>query len=134
MYKGWDVHSYTSDFRQVIQSLEIPAKVDPAANATLIGELKAKYAGKSKALEAIAKMNLRYNADRQGYVDPALSGVNVSGILQKTWETVKGEEDESVFAGFGGILADIGGTCIQGDSHRLLSYWIALRRDREQNA
>ena len=42
------------------------------------------------------------------------------------WQAVKAAHDDSVYAGFAEILRDVGKTCVQGDSHRLLSYWVAI--------
>lgn len=131
-YQGWDVHSYTLQYRSFMETtgMQFTRPVEPNVWLKLIQELQSKYSHMSGAAVAITKMNARYNADLKGYFDADLQTsvgpCNVARLLLETWRVANTKNDVSVFSGFGEILDDIGNHCVQGDSHRLLNYYVCL--------
>ena len=124
-YKGWDVHAYTPQMKEVVKEIQLVDKLSPIVHEQMIQEIKGKYTSKPQALIAISKMNSRYSAEIQGYIDPDI-GINVSALLHLTWRRVKEINDDSLYNAFAETCAEIGNTCIQGDSHRLLFFCMAL--------
>lgn len=124
IYLGWDVHRNTPFFKEVMPKYRecFPERITLKEHILTIGELEQKYG----PLPAIAKMRQRFQEKDGGYRCPDLK-VNIAAVLQETWNLVKKVNDPSIFAGFGEILRDVGTTCVQGDSHRLISYYIPLR-------
>lgn len=124
-YKGWDVHAWSSSF-----SGEASSDKELFGNATqeeieqVRLEILEKYGSqKSTIVEKII--------GRAGISDNDLAGVNVGKLLVKTWELVKSISDDSVFSLLSETLEDIGQTCLQGDTHRLWSFYRALKCDRD---
>ena len=133
MYKGWDVHFHTGDLREALKDRTFATFIAKECHERMMAELLERYETVPQAAVAILKMKGRYREEVGGYLDPDL-GLNVTAILDETWATVKQfAEDESVLRGFGEILADVGTTCIQGDSHRLLFYLLGLEGDTEHH-
>lgn len=129
-YRGWDVHAYSREYRQIAHkvSQHIPRFIDTDTHTQLIQALKGRYGNNSLALQAIDKMAKRYHPQNRGYFDPDLGNLNVTSLLYATWMSVLEANHPSTYKGFGEILSDIGGTCVQGDSHRLLAYYAALEQ------
>ena len=71
----------------------------------------------------LEKMQSRYNVAQGGYICPD-THVNVTALLALVWDRVKTLEVQLDFAE---ILLEIGNTCVQGDSFRLLFYFDAIR-------
>ena len=65
-------------------------------------------------------------SSRRGQSDPELAGVDPFGMLIVAWSTMR---DPDVQA-FCDALDDIGGTCLQGDTHRLFALALALKRSQ----
>lgn len=133
MYKGWDVHAYSTQYREFMQreGLTFSRPVVQHVWDRLIRELKTEYSYLPAALVAIDKMDKRYDKELKGYFDADLAtsdgNCNVARLLLDTWHAINAtdnKEDKSVLNGFGEILSDIGTHCVQGDSHRLLNYYI----------
>lgn len=122
MYKGWNVHAYTPDMRLAAEPWlkQLRAPLSAAEHAALAQELRQHYA----ASRAVKRMLRAYRPEHGGFVDAQLSSVNVSRLLAEVWRLVR--QEASLRQGFGELLADIGGTCLQGQSHRLLAYYVAL--------
>lgn len=126
MYRGWDVHAYTQDFNETLteeQKQLFSQPVDSLEVNAMMLEMIDRFPGGNKALN---KMWKRYQPSKGGYHDPDLDNLNVIKICEVVWFKVKSLNDNSIYKIFEEILKDIGGTCIQGDSHRLLMLYYAL--------
>jgi len=131
-YKGWDVHAYTQEWLPIV-------KKHKAVLATPIGEEEFKmlleHITKAYApnnLPALTKMARLYHPKQGGYLDSQFDNINVARLLAETWAAVKHINDSAIFNGFKEILVDVGTHCVQGDSHRLFAYWIAITRSGEE--
>ena len=129
MHRGWDCHAHTSDCAQYWAALRVRQPVlaslmSTAEVAPLFQELHTKF---PTARVALVKMQQRSAAS--GYHDPHLPGLNVTRLLQ--W--VYARADSAVLLE---TLIEIGATCVQGDSHRLLMLCAALEESApyQQNA
>lgn len=129
---GWDVHAYTAQYNQFMQQegIQFASPIEADEWVVLVKQLRDQYSQKPIAIVAIDKMHGRYNPVNKGYFDADLQTsrgpCNVARLLFDTWTLVKSKNDQSVFSGFGEMLEDIGSNCVQGDSHRLLGYYIGL--------
>lgn len=122
MYKGWDCHAYTPDCRTYVQDLllrepDLGKPMSPAEISALFTPLLEQARG-TRALAAVQKMRQRSGA--QGYQDPQLPNLNIARLLELVHRRC---EDRAVLIE---TLSEIGGTCVQGDSHRLLMLCAAL--------
>jgi hypothetical protein len=134
-YRGWDVHQYSPYLRDRLAELgrDFSKSPDDGEFQAVCSEISQLLdtttepppddAQLSAARLALAKM--RNRAAAGNYVDPDLGGAQVGAILVETWRKVQQADD--VKAVFIETLADIGDTCVQGDSHRLLLLWLALQ-------
>ena len=130
---GWDCHAYTVYFREAIvrMGLDFHQPVEPATFSTAVEEMRdlmrshfpqqPALAEQQPSWAALQKMVAREAAG--SYVDPDLDGQSVARILVDTWRLVRSAEVDELFVE---TLTDIGQTCMQGDSHRLLALFIAL--------
>jgi len=125
-WKGYNVHAYTPEYRKWavshIAELEViyGSKLESAMFTSILNELSEKYGHK------VTYSNFRNAYDfKTGWItDPELPGLNCAILLRATWEKVKLQKDESLYKHFGETLDQIGTTCLQGVSHRLLQdYW-----------
>lgn len=64
-------------------------------------------------------------ASRKGVKDSDLCRVDPLGLLQISWEETPRDADGT--KALVDLLNDIGGTCLQGDTHRLFFYVRAMR-------
>jgi len=118
MYKGWDIHSYTpmlqkrqDNFAQTVSGVQFGA---------LLRELRGHYG----SLVAFSNMQNQY---KNGWIrDPHLPLINSAFLLEVLWNKIKLINDVTVYKHFRETLIQIGATCIQGISHRLLVDWISL--------
>ena len=131
-YKAWDTHAYSQDFRAILAHRGLHFALDPTAEAfdAAIAEIKALLSSKwpeeqdrtaQPSWVAVLKMEARQAAGN--YIDQDLGGEHVGAILVATWQLVREADVDELFIE---TLADIGDTCIQGDSHRLLALYLAL--------
>jgi hypothetical protein len=74
---------------------------------------------------ALQKMQQR--SASTGYEDPHLPGLNVTRLLQ--WVYARADPEVLLET-----LIEIGGTCVQGDSHRLLMLCAALETPTPESA
>lgn len=72
------------------------------------------------AWQAVEKMRSRFGVERGGYEDGALGGLNITRLLEAVWLEVSRINENSTYNLFVETLSDIGSTCPEGDSHRLL--------------
>jgi hypothetical protein len=122
-----DVHAYTSDFREALQSQisTFAAKVGKQEWDTCMNKLRHKYATVPEIITVVDKFCSRYDEEIGGYWDGDLS-VNVAKVIVSVHNLIEAYDEESIWVLYEQILKDIGTTCIQGDDHRLFSLWIPL--------
>ncbi len=122
-YKGWNVHSYTPDLNQnpwIFEFFEAHPAVPPEIWANLMFELRQCYGN----LPAIINMESVY-VNQAHMKDPDLRNLDAAKVLYFLWiDHVK--PNESLKQHFRETLEDIGSTCLQGISHRLLALFIAV--------
>lgn len=154
-YKGWDVHSYTSDIRGVLPGLleEIGRVVDypwscknEFPDRRFIGccvyaeRLLAHcqkyhlYPRGAEVNQCIAKFRTYWSSTDGGWKDADLNDVNVAWLFTCAAAlSCTADKEDELDELFLDTLADIGGTCIQGDSHRLLCFLAAVLGDKKEN-
>jgi len=149
MYKGWDCHAYTADCKALwakIRAREISerikndtdtppfnlgtrlsSKVSEEERNALFESLEKYFVGRFpngfqevQAWGAVEKMKSRYRPDRGGYEDGDLHNLNITSLLKVVWQEINRIDDRATYELFLETLTDIGQTCTQGDSHRLL--------------
>lgn len=128
-YVGWDTHAYSAQFKKSMEerNLDFMAPVESKEWDTMVAELNNCYSHDNCALRAIRTQNDRIKSSEKGVmIDSDLYRCDLARIMLETWKTVKNLNDNSLFKGFGEILCDIGSTCLQGATHRLLTYYVAL--------
>jgi len=120
---GYDVHAHTQFMRAKFLTPEYLKLFSGTVDLVpIIEEIGTKYQNMSHP----ALINIR-NVYRSGtIVDPDLPGLNIAVVLVAVWHRVKELNDDSAFIHFKETLDEIGGTCIQGISHRLLFDYFAL--------
>ena len=123
MSVGWkdgDVHSWSAAMSEILRR-EYPGlagRSDPLSPETLAEMKAAVPPGVHHVLDKIKQREAMHDRD--------LCGVTPAGMLLSVWEQVKGGRGTP--EALGDMLADIGGTCLQGDTHRLFSLYIANER------
>jgi len=118
-----NVHAYADDARRIAGKLKCTQPISREAMCALFRELHNAYDDADPLRSVLAKMQSRYNVAQGGYICPD-TRINVTALLALTWEHVKALEAQSDFAE---ILLEIGNTCVQGDSFRLLFYFDAIQ-------
>ena len=87
------------------------------------------------AIKASARPSVRCVIDkvssRKAMSDSDLAGVNPMGLLQLAWEETERTPDGD--GALSDLLEDMGGTCLQGDTHRLFFYVRALRLSKSSS-
>jgi hypothetical protein len=66
---------------------------------------------------------------RRALEDSDLCGTNPLGLLQLIWEDIDICDARDILA-LEELLVDVGQTCLQGDTHRMFSHLLAIRRSR----
>ena len=124
IYLGYDVHAYTHQMNFVAESYQSQFQGELSNNEfeMIIQELQEAYGPK------VTYMNLRQVFRNGSIVDPQVPCINVAIVLKTVWCKVKTSE-QSLKSYFNQTLDDIGMTCIQGISHRLLIDFIAFCTD-----
>jgi hypothetical protein len=131
-YKGWDVHAYTNAWLPTVKkhSQAFAAPIDQKDFQKMLQDISKRYA--PRKLNALHKIARLYQSKIGGYFDPQFNNINVARLLASTWSLVSTVNNEDVFQGFYETLQDVGTNCVQGDSHRLFAYWIALERSTDE--
>ena len=123
-YKGYDIHAYTEIIKKQINNHFDEKYYKPIDNISwnsLISELHLKFPDKKKSLVNIC------NYYKNGYLlDPQLPKVNIAIILLEIFNFIK--TNNNLINHFRETLEQIGTTCIQGISHRLIIDYIAIVR------
>ena len=120
-----NVHSWSARMSGVLD-LELPdlprESVEAAESTQEVAEIKSNV---DQTLHPIVDKIF----GRRGCLDRDLRCVDPFGMLVLTWRGLKGVGDMAnagtVMSDF---LRDIGGTCLQGDTHRLFSVLLTIRR------
>lgn len=124
IYRGWNVHGYTDQFRAVIPTTNFLHRVDSLPFLATLEEIRQRYGNRL----ALCSMRTHFKAGR--IQDPDLPSVNVALVLLALWRLIKRIDHPSIYEHFSETLNQIGATCIQGMSHRLLADWVALSREQ----
>ena len=132
MYKGWDVHAYTQTIIEMLPDLL--EKIDNYCNK--MGYIDRKIPDKSfkDIIDQIADLfpnnpaiyNIISSYKDGWIVDPELPHLNSAIILEIVWKLLLFGDNEYKIEAMSMILGDIGETCIQGISHRLIFEFIYL--------
>lgn len=109
-----DVHAWTPEINKHVRP-EFFERVEPAEFDQLVAEIAPICS--AEALAALQKMQQRYQLILGGYLDPDLQNSNVVAILKYVWIQLKLLKSTELLVE---TLQDMGQTCVQGDSHRLL--------------
>jgi hypothetical protein len=130
-YKGWDVHSYTTETRQVAKGLDCfgacsEERFYSALNLALDWwKDHDQLVDSRKVLDCIKKFKTRWHGSVGGWRDPDLDGANCAELFCRAAELVQRERGLVVL--FLETLQDIENTCVQGDSHRLIQFLSGVR-------
>lgn len=128
IYKGTDVHAYTIDIKQRINDLPDVLKGNMKGKAfdDLIKNLKLTY--RSTKTESFF-LNIEKSFTNNRIQDPELPNINFALVLSECWNMIQllyPEARKSFINFFEETITQIGGTCVQGISHRLLSDYFVL--------
>lgn len=128
-----DVHIYTEEYRQKLKErfadyALFQSKVSPSLWEQTMTAIKEMFPGNATIEGVVRKYQGRYNEEIGGYRDNDIS-VNVAATIVQLHNLVVRKGDDSITRLYQQILEDIGQTCIQGDSFRTISLWIALQED-----
>lgn len=127
---GWDVHAYTCQMQKV--SLEYYQLIISKYGTTLEEkqwdqlqqELYQMYGPKP----AFENMKRQYSS---GWIrDPQIPEVNFALVLYALWFEISASGEVSLHKHLNEILDDIGQTCIQGVTHRLLASYVGIMNDK----
>ena len=133
-----DVHARTPELRQQLlaEFQQLPqltkdrflAEGEFARVCIEIGRCIDAAAASKNPFAADARSCLEKIVVRRGAIDRDLCGVSVAGLLCVMWTDCIAAHLEDRADFFLATLADMGTTCVQGDSHRLFASYIALVR------
>jgi len=129
MWKQADVHAWSKTMSEQLKTefpdlpdktVQYRDKFDAVAN-----EIREKYNKHTGVELLLVKMKRR-----EHLVDNDLCGISPSGLLALVWiDIVRKIDDSDCYRHFFDTLIDMGSHCLQGDSHRLFSTFVALLRD-----
>jgi len=124
IYSGYNIHNYTKQVISIIPKYfgEVAySKVNNDKWLLVLSEIEKKIPNG----QSIQNMNRNFH---NGYIlDPELPKVNSAMILVLIWDQIK--DDTVLCKHFSETLTQIGNTCIQGISHRLIIDYVALYND-----
>jgi hypothetical protein len=88
-------------------------------------EILARFKGDAGIAAVLSKIRSRI-----GVPDRHLCDVRPAGLLAVVWsDLVDPRANPELYEHFRLTLLDVGGTCLQGDTHRLFATYVALVRD-----
>jgi len=128
---GWqqpDVHSRTPEMRNQLKA-EFPDLVGHSLRmgplfSLACADIRAHYGGNQAVEHCLSKMERRAST-----TDHDLGGVLPAGLLAIVWlDQVSRIDEPECYDHFLATLVDMGGTCVQGDTHRLFATYVALAR------
>ena len=127
-----NVHDWSRDMQALLvaeypdlptQSLEHVCYLDRVCT-----EMRAKYTN------PMVDLVLNKMTTRKAIKDSDLRGVMPAGLLCMVWlKLVMVINTPECYQHFLDTLVDIAGTCVQGDTHRLFSTYVALTRSLQEN-
>ena len=121
-----DVHSWSQRMSNLVRE-------DPSftciAGESEVARLRSNVTDIKRGLRPSSMVVVDKIVGRQDYTDHDLCNVNPMGLLQLLWEELDHDNADDLNM-LDGVLDDIGGTCLQGDTHRLFSHLVAIRRSR----
>lgn len=132
-WKQADVHQWSEAMRKQLaeEFSSLPAETAlrekhfPEARQ----EIEERYKGDREIIAVLEKIK-----GRVGVKDHALGGVLPAGLLVVVWANqVTILNTPEIYEHFRLTLIDIGGTCLQGDTHRLFATYVALVRDMQDS-
>ena len=118
-----DVHMWSDRMSEVVAS-EFPHLVEACARARdQRGHIAAEQARAAlpQHSRVLDKILVRRNA-----ADPELCGLGPLGLFALVWE----KRGELGLQAISDVLTDVGHTCLQGDTHRLFSLYVAHERSK----
>lgn len=120
MYKGDNIHAYTSDIERVLESIFESKWTSPFSEyRILLSELEQHYPNKP------AILNIKSQVRDDCLFDPELvqGTINILFLLGELWCFAKNNNE---FRTFETMLDEISSTCIQGISHRVIMNYVAI--------
>jgi len=121
IYNGYNIHNYTKQLLEVVPKYfndDFKYEVKQDKWNSVMSKISQRFSNK------IALMNIQKNFKNGKIVDPQVQNINFAIVLISVWNQVK---DNSILCKhFFETLKQIGNTCIQGISHRLMIDYIAL--------
>lgn len=133
VWKQPDVHQWSEAMRKQLQE-EFPGLPEETAKREIhfdeaCAEILSLYRDDPEVKSVLAKIR-----SRKGVRDQHLCGVLPAGLLAIVWaDQVTLINEPELYEHFRLTLIDIGGTCLQGDTHRLFATYVALSRDIQQS-
>lgn len=124
MYRGDNVHAYTSDIKEMLPKLRLLIDQMVPANINyneLFEEIEHKL-GRKDAIQNIKNSSV-YAQGSHTLKDNDLEGIDCLHLLFVVWQYVK--DNPSLQAHFSATLDQVGMTCIQGISHRIIGDIVA---------
>ena len=124
IYIGYNIHNYTSQIVNIIPKFFEKIFYKKANVKTWnksLTEIKKKYNNH------IAIKNIERNFNNGFIKDPEIPELNSAIVLLVIWDTIK--NNNIMCHHFLETLNEIGNTCIQGISHRLIIDYIAIYND-----
>lgn len=128
IYTDSNIHSYTKQLLSVIPCYfndDYKQKMEQETFDNLMSEISNEYKNHKAPIDNI-KMNFK-----NGFIlDPHLPKINFAKVLKVLWEEIKTNQDNKILLShFSETLKQIGKTCIQGITHRIMIDYIALYND-----
>ena len=130
-WKDADVHFWSPAMRELVKTefprLRDQSRIYAEKFEECVDEIKTFYSHNALIVQVMDKMTNRKKA-----IDVDLYGVVPAGLLSLVWmEYVKRINEKECYDLFKDTLLDMAQTCVQGDSHRLLTILVALHRAEE---
>jgi len=123
-----DVHSLSQTLQQIMASeynnLTQRCVECKGSLPTVTKEIQTQYGNDASVKQVLDKI-----INGKDAVDPCLSNISPAGLLCLIWtEYIRKYPTTELYQHFKDTLIDMGGTCIQGDTHRLFTSLVALDR------
>lgn len=128
MWKTPDVHQWSREMSALVTAEfpDLPQTSQARANMfdMCAQEVIQKYSGNQELAQVVSKLKAR-----SGINDHDLCQTSVVGLFVIVWQDlVKKIDSDETYSHFLFTLMDMGQTCVQGDTHRLFSTYVALKR------
>lgn len=117
------VHTYTACFKRLLPIVE--PLIDPVSTEEFLSaaaELNTRCTKNPCSCHVALNNMVRQYQSRSGLIDPDLNNVDVAAIFVTCWRYAK---DNDELEQLHESMMEIGGTCRQGQSHRLLFLLLA---------